>query len=396
MRVLFTTQSTLSHWQPLVPLAYALESGGYEVAFAATAGFCPRIEAKGFHCFRAGRDDTPEERQVRREQTAGLSPEEDTFFMLKNVFAGSTAERSLPDLLHIIREWRPDVVVRENAEFAGCVAAESAGIPHAVVQITAPWPFFLQAVVEPVKRLRASVGLAQEETAEVLYRYLLLLPRPPSLWEPSVPMPPTVHCYRYTGFNQSGDEGLPQWVSELDRRPMVYATLGTFENSMTEIFEAILDGLRDEPVNVIVTVGRNRDPIEFGEQPPNVHVERYIPQNLILPHCDLVICHGGSGTMMDALSFGLPMVLIPVAADQPENAQRCMELGVARVIGPEQRAEPNLAHTIRDATREVLEEQHYRQNAQKLRDEIEELPGLGYVVALLEKLAVGRAPLRRP
>lgn len=324
---------------------------------------------------------------------AGMNDQEQISFTLSTVFAGVRAVRSLPDLQNIIRDWRADVVVRENTEFAGCVAAERAGIAHAAVQIMAAWPFFLQAVEAPLAYLRASVGLTSEKPADVLYRHLLLSPRPPRLWTPSVPVPPTTHPFRYAGFNQSGAEGLPPWVARLEKRPTVYATLGTFENSMTEILAAILEGLREEPINLILTVGRNRDPLEFGEQLAHVHVERYIPQSLLLPYCDLVICHGGSGTMMDALSLGLPMVIMPVAADQPENAQRCREAGVARVIEPDQRTGQGLSQAIRDATREVLENPAYRQNAQRLRKEIEELPGLDHAVALLERLAVERAPL---
>lgn len=399
MRVLFTTQSTLSHWHPLVPLARALEGAGHEVAFAAAPGFCPTIEAKSFPCFPAGAYESQEARQQRKEQMAGLSGAEETFFLLRNVFAGSTAERSLPDLLDIIAGWHPAVVVRENTEFAGCVAAERAGVPHAVVQITAAWTFFLQAVEAPIRRLSTSVGIPSEQAADVaamLYRHLLLFPRPLSLWDPAVPVPPTTRTFRYAGFSQSGAEELPGWVAELDRqgeRPTVYATLGTFDNERTDILASILEALRDEPINLVLTVGRNRDPQEFGEQPPNVHVARYIPHNLLLPHCDLVLCHGGSGTIMDALSLGLPMVLIPIAADQPENAQRCIEAGVASVVEPGQPTEAGLPQAIRDATREVLGDPRYRRAAQRLRHEIEELPGLEYPVALLEKLAADHAPL---
>jgi UDP:flavonoid glycosyltransferase YjiC (YdhE family) len=116
---------------------------------------------------------------------------------------------------------------------------------------------------------------------------------------------------------------------------------------------------------------------------------------LLLPYCDMVLCHGGSGTMLDALSHGLPLVLVPVAADQPENAQRCLELGVARVIEPDQHAGAELAQAIRDATRQVLSGASYRQAAQRLHREIEELPGLEQVVGLLERLAAERVPLLR-
>ena len=396
MKVLFTTHPTASHWHPLVPLARALEAAGHEVAFATSPGFCPTVEAGGFRCFPAGADDLPEERQQRREQLVGLNPQEETFFTLRHAFAGVRAERSLMSLLDILGDWQPGVVVRENTEFAGCVAAEHAGVPHAVVQITAAWSFFLDAIGPPLAYLCELVGLPAENPGDVLYRYLLLSPRPLSLWNPAVPVPPTAHAFRYSGFSQSGKEELPRWVAELDKqgkRPTVYATLGTFDNERTDILRAILEGLRDEPLNLVLTVGRNRDPLEFGEQPANVHVERYIPNNLLLPYCDLVLCHGGSGTMLDALSLGLPMVLIPIAADQPENAQRCAELGVARVVEPDRHTGSDLAHAIRDATREVLAVAHYREAAQRLRKEMEELPGLEYAVTLLERLAEERTPL---
>ena len=76
------------------------------------------------------------------------------------------------------------------------------------------------------------------------------------------------------------------------------------------------------------------------------------------------------------------------------NARLCAELGVARVVTPDGRTELELAQEILDATREVLRDPAYRENAQRLRKEIEELPGLEYPVALLETLATKGSPLR--
>lgn len=394
IRVLFTTQPTSSHWHPLVPLAQALVSAGHEVAFASTPGFCPTIEANGFRSFRAGADETEEEIQQIAQQVAASEERPPVVAILKYRFAGIRADRMLPDMLEIVGGWHPDVVVREHSELTGCVAAERVGIPHATFQIAAPAPWFLPAMDGPLNRLRASVGLAPGEPADILYSYLLLYPRPPSLWNPHIPVPPTMHTWAYTGFSQSGEEALPEWVAELEERPTVYATLGTVVNERTDLLSAILEGLREEPINLILTVGRNRDPRELGEQPAHVHVERYIPQNMLLALCDLVVTHGGSGTMMDALSFGLPMVIIPITADQPVNARLCAELGVARVVTPEGRTEQELAHEIRNAAQEVLRDRAYRENAQRLHKEMEELPGLEYPVALLETLATKGIPLR--
>lgn len=389
MRVLFTCQPGSGHLHPLVALAQAIEAAGHEVAFASTSGFCPNIEGTGFRCFRAGIDDTQDELRQRQKQQATLSSKEQGYLMLEHVFAGTRAERSLPDVLDIIHRWQPDLVVRDNTEFAGCVAAERAGIPHATVQLTAARSRFMQKVAAPLNRLCVSVGLPPCEPADLLFRYLVLSPRPSSLWNPAVPVPPTSHAFRYAGFSQSGTEQLPGWVAELEVRPTVYATLGTVFNHMTPILSAIIEGLRQEPINLIVTVGRNRDPREFGEQPPNVHIERYIPQNLLLPYCDLVVTHGGSGTIMDALSVGLPLVILPVGADQPDNAQACVDVGVARVIQSDQRT----AEAIRDATRDVLQDPRYRWNAERIRAEIDVLPGLEYSVTLLEKLAAECSPI---
>ncbi|HEX5547917.1 MAG TPA: nucleotide disphospho-sugar-binding domain-containing protein, partial [Ktedonobacterales bacterium] len=167
-------------------------------------------------------------------------------------------------------------------------------------------------------------------------------------------------------------------------------SLGTaFASSLREVFARVIAGLRDLPINLIVTVGRRLDPADFGEMPANVHIERYIPQSLILPCCDLVITHGGSGSVMGALAHGVPLALIPLNADQPLNAERCVALGVGRVIGMGD-ITPEAA---RDAVAEMLANPSYRRQAELVRDEVAGLPGPEYAIALLERLAAERQPL---
>jgi UDP:flavonoid glycosyltransferase YjiC (YdhE family) len=389
VRVLFTTQPLFGHWHPLVPLARALEEAGHEVAFAAAPGFCATIVTNGFRCFSAGADETGEEQRERLERAARVPGTERAAFMWSEFFASAWAERSLPDLLVIGREWRPDVWVREDVEFAGCVAAERLNVPHAAVLVAAFRPHLHKLIAPKLDRLRAAAGLSPAPAEEMLHRYLLLCPVPLSFQDPSYRLPPTAHAVRYQGFDTSSDDRLPAWVEQLPDLPTVYATLGTVMNRTTEILQAILDGLREEPVNLILTTGRDVDPAIFGAQPPHVHVERYIPQSLLFPHCDLVVAHGGSGTVRDALIHGLPMVIIPVSADQFTNAKRCAELGVGTVIAPDRRT----PEAIREAAREVLRNASYRQNAERMRDEMQALPGLEHAVELLERLARERTPV---
>jgi MGT family glycosyltransferase len=108
--------------------------------------------------------------------------------------------------------------------------------------------------------------------------------------------------------------------------------MGTIFNRATSAYEMIIQALREEPINLIVTVGRNQNPAQFGSQPSNVYIERYVPHSLLLDYCDIVILHGGACTTLSALSKGLPLLLIPLSADHPVHAMRCASLGVALVI----------------------------------------------------------------
>jgi UDP:flavonoid glycosyltransferase YjiC (YdhE family) len=388
LRVLFTTNPGSGHWHPLIPFADALRAAGHEVAFATAASACAAISGLGYRCFVAGADETPEEAHARRERAA-LPGAEAAAWNWQHLFAGVWAERRLPDLLAICAEWCPTVLVREDMEFTGCIAAEQAGLPHAVVQVTAWRPWFHPLIVAPLNRLRESVDLPPDADLIMLYRYLLLVPAPPSFHDSASPLPPTARAVRHVAFDRSGEEPLPAWVSALSDQPIVYATMGTAFNKVPGILEAVVKGLRDEPITLIVTTGRDRDPADFDLQPPNVHLERYVPQSLLFARCDLVITHGGSGTVMTALGHGLPMVIVPVSADQPDNARRCEQLGVATVIAPESRT----PEAFGNAAREVLRAPQYRQEAQRLRKEMDRLPGPEDVVGWLERLAGEKKPV---
>ncbi|HUS15652.1 MAG TPA: nucleotide disphospho-sugar-binding domain-containing protein, partial [Chloroflexia bacterium] len=306
------------------------------------------------------------------------------------IFADATARAIVPDLLALARSWAPDLFVREKSEFGACVAAEVLGTPHAVVQVGAFDAYSPQEVLgEELARLRSLYSLPPDPELAMLHRYLHLAFVPPSYQNPDVPLPRTTHHVRPIFFDATSDERLPAWVAGLAAQPTVYVTLGTVANNHTHVFRRLIEALRDEPLNLIVTVGRNQDPAQFGEQPPNVHIARYIPQTLLFPHCDLAIAHGGFSTVLTALDFGLPLVVIPLLADQPVNARRCVALGVGRALAPDDLT----PQRIRDAVHEVLGVARYRENARLVQAEMRSLPGLDHAVALLERLAAERTPL---
>jgi len=109
-------------------------------------------------------------------------------------------------------------------------------------------------------------------------------------------------------------------------------------------------------VNLVLTGGRKRDPAQFGPQPEQVHIARYIPHSLLLPPCDTVLAPGSINTVMAALRYGLPLVLLPIAGEQPHVAAHCAELGIGRTLVPTERA----PGAIRAAVHAVLGDPGYR------------------------------------
>jgi UDP:flavonoid glycosyltransferase YjiC (YdhE family) len=305
------------------------------------------------------------------------------------LFAGLLARRMAGDLLALPEARAADLIVRDTTELGGCVAAERLGLPHAAVSALATGitPGAPEWIAESLDAVRARYGLPPDPDGIMPFRYLTLQPSVRSL----LALPPrlTDHLIRPVPFDGSTGEGLPPWLDVLPDRPTVYATLGTVFNRRSDIFETILAGLRDERVNLIVTVGHGQDPARFGSQPPHIRIERYIPQTRLLPRCDLVLSHGGSGTMLAALVEGLPLVILPLGADQPENARACQALGAGRALDPTTLT-PEL---VRDAVRTVLGDAAYRRHAEQLRDALAELPGPERAATLLETLAIERRPL---
>ena len=180
-----------------------------------------------------------------------------------------------------------------------------------------------ELIAEPLGRLRAAHGLPPDPELAFLSRHLVLAPFPPSYRDPASPLPPTARYFRPFDPPPERHAGATT----------VYFTLGTvFNLESGDLFTRVLAGLQELPVEVVVTVGRQIDPAELGPQPPHVRVERFVPQADILARCSAVVSHGGSGSVLGALAHGLPQVLIPMGADQPLNAARCEQLGVARVL----------------------------------------------------------------
>jgi UDP:flavonoid glycosyltransferase YjiC (YdhE family) len=391
MRFLFSSHPLDGHLHSLIPLAQATEQAGHSVAFAVPPAFCEKVDRIGFAAIPCGPAWADEPIASVYAKALEL---EDTAFFLSELYAGVAARSFAPSLLDIIADWQPDAIVSDPTEFGSWVAAERAGIPRVfnLWGLAIPQEFLLGLAGRALAELRAAFDLPPDPQLQTLVQAVKLVFAPRGYQPPGLEIPDSVHFFRPDSFDRSGDEDLPGWVAELPARPTVYVTLGTLFNTSSNWLERILEGLAGEDLNAVVTVGRDRDPAQFSGLASNLHVEHYIPQSLLLPHCDAVVSHAGYGTVMGTLAHGLPSVLIPIGADQPMHASRCDAIGTSLSLD---RADLT-PETVRAATWRVLREPEFRKRAQVLAEEIASMPGPEAATALIEQIVQARSGPRTP
>lgn len=384
MRILLTCSPAYGHFHPMGPLGRALADAGHEVAFATASDFCERVERCGFRTFPAGLK-MPERGEVMRRVIGEMMkapPADRPKLGFPRIFAQHGAPAMLPDLLGVLDTYHPHLLIHDTSELAGPIAAAAAGIPYVNHSFGHLLPDEIAALAaEWVTPLWKQMGQEPPPLAG-LYRHLYLDICPPSLQFPGIAGVASRQALRPVAFDAEVGERLPSWVDAMPVAPTVYVTLGTVFNDAQPLFRTILEGLRDEPINVIVTIGKTADPAALGSQPANVHVERYLPQTQLFSRCHAVVSHGGSGTMLSALSAGLPLLSIPHGADQFRNAERCRTAGAGKALWPHEVS----AAAVRHEVRALLDEPGFREAAGRLRQEMDVMPAPAEVVGVLERL----------
>jgi UDP:flavonoid glycosyltransferase YjiC (YdhE family) len=385
MRVLFGSGPGLGHLLPLLPLASAARDAGHDVVVATGAGLAPILGSAGFAHLAVG-PATLGEAMAPFPELADLVGAERVRFMIRHVFGQVVAEAMASGVLALAADWRPDVVVHEDMEFGTWIAAERLGIPSASVQVVAWRPHVRGTVATSLNPLRETHGLAADPELRGLYGSLFFTTRPPALRDPGPPMPfPLAELRPEPEGDQvpaDPEADHTSWLNGAHRsRPRVAVTLGTVNAHRHDILRPILDGLAGHDVDVVVGLGA--DPVDLGNVAANIRVERYVPMSRLLPASDAVVFHAGSGTMLSALAAGIPLVMVPLAADQPENAERGAAAGVGRVVHPAELTPDSARRAVDD----VLGDPRYLDRARVVAVEIAAMPGPAEAVERIEQVA---------
>jgi UDP:flavonoid glycosyltransferase YjiC (YdhE family) len=399
MRLLFTSTSGMGHFNPLVPLIEAAVARGDDVLLVGPPKLKPVLAARD-QAYRIGAAPAEAEAAQFRDLLARASPEEAEGMVDREFFGRLCTAAMLPSLEEACDGWRPDLVLHETCEYSAVVAAARRGIPHAQVAISLA-QVEASALAHTVPALEAYGGRigGQIKASGYLTRF------PPSV-DPS-PYPAT-RRFRETGPADAGgppSAPLPDWW-EGSNAPLVYVTFGTMAGGTAvgdAAFRAVLDAVSGLPVRVLLTAGRATDIQALGDVPANVHVEAWVPQADVLAAATAVVCHGGSGTTFGTLAAGLPLVIVPMFADQPANARLVESAGAGLAVEPTGEPKgrvgvpaPGDAPRIRRSLESVLADDSYRRAAQGLAAEMSALPTARDLLGALQSELVLAAQRENP
>jgi N-glycosyltransferase len=366
VHVLFTALPYASHLQTFIPLGAALAATGHQVT-AALPGFAHQhLAPYGFDLIGIAHQG---------EIPPGPPPP-----AIPDEFAGPLAWHNTAEYLRVAERIRPDLVLREDTEFGGYLAAERLGLPHACIgqcgaanTIDPGW--LLPRLDEHRKRL----GLPPDPDGDFLYRHAYIDFIPPAYRFAKRPIPNS-RAYRLALPSHPG-EAMPAWVAGLPAdRPLILAAAGTLAQQHAErLAHATVEALAELECSAVVVT---RAAIAA---PPHVRVVPYLPQSLLLPACDLFISHGGLNSVRESLQCGVPLVLTPFGADQPYNAERCAAYGFGLVADPA----TVTAGPLREACRAVLENPLFTRRVREAQRHFLALPDARTAASDLAALAHG-------
>jgi hypothetical protein len=335
------------------------------------------VERAGF-AFRAGGEPSEEEVAPIRERLPIAPAAEASVLGNRELFGRLATRAMLPEMERAFAQWRPDLVLREPCEYASAIVAARTGTPVAQVAISL-------AEAEAGSIAAAAPALEQHRGLAAALRSSPYLSRFPASLDPS----PFERTLRFREPAETSAP-LPDWWGG-SGAPLIYATFGTVLGHMSmaaDVYRTLLAAVQETQARVLLTVGSRFDPAALGAVPAHVHVEAWLDQVRVLEHADVVVCHGGSGTAFGSLAAGVPLVVVPMFADQFENARRIAAAGAGVVVEDATDdgrrpiggwAAPRVARAI-DA---VLEDPSYGRRARSIAAEMAAAPTAEDVLGLL-------------
>lgn len=121
-------------------------------------------------------------------------------------------------------------------------------------------------------------------------------------------------------------------LAEASATPRLYVSLGTIYNAQPDFYKLCFRAFGDQAYRVITSLGKDIAETELGPVPENFLLRSSVPQLAVLRQTDVFVTHGGLNSIMEALYYGVPMVVVPQMPEQMITAKRLADLGLGIVL----------------------------------------------------------------
>jgi UDP:flavonoid glycosyltransferase YjiC (YdhE family) len=357
-RFLFVTWDGAGNLEATLGIARRLSQQGHDVRLL---GHRSIEERRGNHGWRFH----PFEHTADFDSTIPFDLDAEMSMLTEQLWFSESVARDVREELE--RE-AADVLVVDCMLIGALCAGEAAGIPT-VALFHAPFVIFrggplvdmMSPALPGLNAIRTDLGLSPVDSiADVHDACALSLVAAPSEFEPEIPLPPNV---RFIGPVLDAPP-LMRRADELHvddgPEPLIVVALSTGHQGQSELLQRLVDALGAVRARVVVTTGAAVEPRTIAAS-DNTRIVQFVPHNRLFPHASLVVTHAGLGTVLTALSHGVPMLCVPIGRDQFFNAARVEAVGAGHTI-------PADADTkaIGEMVQLTLEDQFARANAKQM------------------------------
>jgi MGT family glycosyltransferase len=326
-----------------------------------------------------------------------------------------TTEMICRDAPGCIRSTGIDALLVDQTEPAGGTVAEHLGLPFITVcnalilnrEPGVPPPFtgwgygrsslarvrnwigyaaserVMAPVTNVLQRYREKWKLAQHSKPDDSFSSLAQISQlPPAFDFPRRALPT---CFEYVGpLRDAVSRATAFPWDRLDGRPLVYASLGTLQNRKHRVFRCFAEACAKLPVQLVIAHGGGLDEHIAAALPGDPVVVGYAPQREVLARARLTLTHAGLNTVLDSLTYGVPLVAIPITYEQPAIASRVSWCGAGRALSLKKLT----ALRLRKAIETVLAGSTYTAKAHVVRRSIEMAGGLTRAADIVEKVVL--------
>jgi zeaxanthin glucosyltransferase len=398
------------HLNTMLPLGQELQHRGYRVTYFGVEDAQAKVLASGLDFCAIGKAEFPAGSSAKLfEQLGGMKGLAAVLFTLR--WLRNTAAVFLAEAPAKIQAAQIDALVVDQITPEGGAIAEYLKIPF--ITLCSALPFNQEASIPPVftnwsynssgwakfrnaltyqitnpfaqsmrtlrSRYRQQWGLPAESVTDS--PWAILSQQPAEFEFPRQHLSP--HFY-FTGpfHNQTSRKPVAFPWEKLTGQPLIYASMGTLQNRLTTIFEQIATACVGLDAQLVISLGGITPSEELLNLPGNPIVISYAPQLELLQKATLTITHAGMNTTLESLTYGVPMVAIPVTNDQPGIAARIAWSGTGEALPLSQLTTSKLQRAVK----KVFAEEFYRHNALRLKEAIQKAGGVRTAADIVEKV----------